>query len=64
VQASAPAVLRVGGRRYKIGSGRRRISVALPRRPVTGIIKIPFQATPRTGAATGKVTGRIEARRR
>ena len=63
VRASAPAILRVAGTRHRVGRATARIAVALPARPATGVLRLPFTLRPR-GAAAGHVKGRIEVRRR
>src|SRR5204863_9361976 len=59
LRASAPATLRAARRRYRVDAHLRRIVVALPKRPVRGIIRLPVTLTPRAGS-TGEVRGTIE----
>jgi hypothetical protein len=43
VAVSTAATLRTGGRRYRVGRRPRTIVVRLPRRPVSGLLTLPFE---------------------
>jgi Lactonase, 7-bladed beta-propeller len=60
IRTSAPATLRARGHRFRIGT-RARFVLPLPRRPATGVLRIPV-----TLAASGgrRLTGTIQLRRR
>ena len=64
VQTSAPSILSVAGRRYRLGTRLQRIVVTLPRRPATGVLRVPITAVPRGSAAAGRARGIIEVSRR
>jgi hypothetical protein len=55
ISATSPATFQVGGQRYSVGPRARLITVPLPRRPTTGLIKLRFTLT-----ATGRSPARSE----
>ena len=62
VRTSAPAILRAAGVRHRVGPTTTRITVALPARPRTGVLRVPFDLRARSGGQR-VMTGRIEVRR-
>jgi hypothetical protein len=63
ISATAPATLRVGGQRYSVGPRSRLLAVLLPRRPATGLLKLPFTLTATGRTAVGIERGTIMALR-
>ncbi len=61
ISASAPATLRLRGRSFKVGTRARRITVTLPARPITGVVRLPVSLSAR---GRGRVTGVIGLVRR
>jgi len=62
VRLSAPATLRVAGKRFRIGTGLRRIVVPLPKRPTKGVLRVPLSGAS-GGATGGTIRGTIEVSR-
>ncbi len=57
VRASAPATFAAAGRRHRVRTRRTRLTIALPKRPVTGVVSVPFTLT--SGAASRTLRGRL-----
>jgi hypothetical protein len=56
LRTTTAAVLRVGGRTYRLPARSRRIAVRLPRSPRTGIVRVPLRFTSRGGRIRTELT--------
>jgi hypothetical protein len=45
VKTTVPATLRAGGKRFSVGSRAKRLTIPLPRKPGTGILKLKLSVT-------------------
>jgi hypothetical protein len=55
VAVSAPAVLRIAGRRYRVGPKARTITIRLPTRPRSGLLRVPYVLVNQAGRTRGMV---------
>ena len=58
-QTSAPATLRVGGRRVRLGTRPRRVAARLPARPRRGLLTLSYAIRPRGDDARGTIKGAL-----
>ncbi len=56
IRTTAPAVLRIAGRRYAVGLKARKLTLKLPARPKSGLLLVPYELR----NADGRVRGVIE----
>jgi hypothetical protein len=61
IATSEPAILRAAGRRYRVGPRTRRVVLLLPRRPKSGVLRIPCKLV---APGDRRLTGTVKVRRR
>jgi hypothetical protein len=64
VRVSAPATLRSGGKTYRLGTKARKVTLALPARPRSGLVRSQFILRARGTDATGRIRAVVEVVRR
>jgi hypothetical protein len=57
VRVSAPATLRAGGRRVRLGTAATRVRLPLPARPKRGLLRLSYVVRARGGDARGTIKG-------
>ena len=55
VATSGPARLRIGGKTYDVGPKARTLEVALPAKPKTGLLEVPYRVKARGGDTRGSI---------